>query len=337
MTLGDAHVHRDADADRIRFSLVLPAYNAAETLGRAVGSVLAQSFSDWELIIVDDGSVDGTRDVAAEYARRDDRIRVTVQPHTGCGGARRAGALLARGEFVTKIDADDRLTPDALERLSAFIDAEPGHDIYSTHGFKVYEDGTQVEVFGDPKYQAACSLTLEDLIDECWIFGGAASIRRTTLERVGGFRADVRCEDYDLWLRALAAGATHRFMPEHIYYWYMGVPGRMNENPVPSFLSYIEILRRMLDEGAFTDQQAAQARRSIARFEKRIEQLRETGTTDADYTNLQAQRFKAIVRRTFGERSAGMIIRAANRLKWVVRPVRVACAKAARRRDGADR
>jgi glycosyltransferase involved in cell wall biosynthesis len=318
---------------QVRFSLVLPAYNAGGTLRRAVDSVLVQSYANWELIIVDDGSTDDTAEIARGYERDDSRIRIHSQTNMGCGGARRAGALMARGEFVTKMDADDRLAPDALERLSAFIDAEPGYDIYSAHGYKVYSDGTQVEVFGDPKYRRPLSLTVEDLIDDCWIFGGAASIRRSTLERVGGFRAEVRCEDYDLWLRALAAGATHRFTPEHLYYWSMGVSGRMNENPIPSFRSYIEILNDLISQGLFTPSQVALARESVVKFAERIRQLEETGTTDADYTNRQAQRFKSTVRRVFGERIGSVLIVAVNRMKWLVKPIRVTRARRARLKD----
>ncbi len=310
-----------------RFSIVLPAYNAAETLARAVDSILVQSCADWELIIIDDGSTDTTGHVARGYARRDPRIRVRTQLNAGCAGARRAGALLARGEFVTKMDADDYLLPDALAVLSAAIDAEPGFDIYSVHGFREFSDGSRVEIFGDPKYRKPLSLTLEDLIDECWIFGGAASIRRDVLERVGGFRAEMRCEDYDLWLRALAAGATHRFVPAYVYVWSMGVPGRMNADPVPSFASYIIILEDLIGRGVFTEHQVVLARASIAKFEERICQLEESGMTDADFTNAQAAAFKARVHRVLGERAGSAVIAAADRLKWIVRPVRVALAR----------
>lgn len=316
----------------VRFSLVMAAHNAAATLGRAVDSVIAQGFGRWELIIVDDGSADETGRIAREYAARDARVTVLEQEHGGCGAARRAGALAARGEFVTKVDADDALLPDALERLSRFIDRRPGYDIYSAHGYKVYSDGTRTEVFGDPKYQRELSLTLEDLIDDCWIFGGAASIRRGVLERIGGFRAEVRCEDYDVWLRALAAGATHRFTPDHVYLWSIGVPGRMNEDPTRSFISYIAILNDLVASGVLAGRHVDLARASIEKFERRIRQLEETGTTDADFTNRQAARFKATVNRIFGHRLGGAVIALANRVKWCVKPIRVALARRERRK-----
>jgi glycosyltransferase involved in cell wall biosynthesis len=332
--------HQDALAadelrgDQPRFSLVMAAHDAADTLDRAVDSVLEQTYESWELIIVDDGLEDETSALARRRAQLDARITSCSQSGRGCAAARRAGALLATGEFVTKIDADDEIVPDALERLSNAIDAEPGYDIYSILGYKVYLDGSRGEIFGDPKYAKTLSLTLEDLIDDCWIFGGLASIRRETLERVGGFRPGPRCEDYDLWLRALAQGATHRHFPHYSYLWYMDLPGHMNENPVPAFHSYIASLNDLVESGLLSDRQIALAHESIAKLEERIRQLEETGTTDADFTNAQATRFKSSANRVFGRRGGSIVIAAANRTKWIVKPIRVSLARRARLRKG---
>lgn len=313
-----------------RFSLVMPAYNAGTTLGRAIDSVLAQTYECWELIVIDDGSTDDTLAIVRAYEQKDTRIRVIAQANAGCADARQAGAKAARGEFVTKVDADDALTPDALEVLSAAIDAEPGYDIYSATGYKVFPDGSRREALNDPKFLRPLSLTLDDLIEDCWIFGGAASIRRDTLERVGGFRPQMRCEDYDLWLRALAAGATHRYIPAHIYLYTMGLAGRMNEDPVPSFLSYIEILEDLSASGTFEERERRLAQASIGRFRERVRQLEETGDTVADYTDAQARRFKEGVYRILGKRAGDTAILAANRVKWLVEPVRIAFARRAR-------
>lgn len=323
-----------AAPDGVRFSLVMPAYNAEATISRAIESVIAQDFGRWELIVVDDGSDDATGAIARAYAADDERIRVLSQLNEGCAAARRAGALAASGEFVTKIDADDYLLPGALGTLSAAIDAEPQFDIYSAHGYREFSDGSRIDVFGDPRFSKPLALSLDDLIEECWIFGGGASIRRLTLERVGGFRGEMRCEDYDLWLRALAAGARHRYVPAHIYVWSMGVPGRMNEDPIPSFHSYIHILEDLIARDVITGSHVDRARDAIAKFAERIRQLEETGTTDADFTNEQARRFKNAVNRAFGERLGGVIILGADRMKWVVKPVRVRIARRRRLKGG---
>ncbi len=312
----------------------MAAYRAGGTIERAVESILGQTFPDWELIIVYSDGGDSTGELAERYAMTESRIRAVAQPALGCAAARRAGAELARGEFVTKVDADDYLLPEALETLSAAIDTEPGYDIYSAHGYREFPDGTRLDVFGDPRFRKSLSLTLSDLIEECWIFGGAASIRREVLERVGGFRAEMRCEDYDLWLRALAAGATHRFVPEHIYVWSMGIPGRMNEDPRLSFASYIVIFDDLIERGVLTGDYVEQANRSIAKFEERIRQLTESGSTDADYTNGQALRFTRSVRRLLGDRLGDVVIAWADRVKWIVRPARVRIARRRRLKSG---
>ena len=104
-------------------SIITPAYNAASHLEAALNSVLAQTWSDWEWVIVNDGSTDGT--AAFLDALDEPRIRVVHQANGGVSAARNVGLDLARGDYVTFLDADDVLPPDALEQRAAFLDA-PG-------------------------------------------------------------------------------------------------------------------------------------------------------------------------------------------------------------------
>lgn len=316
-----------------RFSIVLPAYQAHDTLALAIESVLAQEFADWELIIVDDGSTDDTGAIARAYADGDARIKVFSQPNAGCAGARRAAASRAQGDFVTKLDADDAFTPDALTVLAQAVDEHPDYDIYSANGVKVYPEGRRVPALSDPRFFRPCSLKLEDIIDDCWIFGGGATIRRETLERIGGFREEYYCEDYDLWIRALAQGARHLYVPATIYEYRMSGEGRMNADPVPSFHSYLDILADAEERGLFSPEQSVLAKRSSEKFRARIDQLRATGTTDATYTERQAQAFTSRVQRAFGPRLGRAVILLADKLKWIVKPLRVALARRARERD----
>ena len=97
-------------------SVVMPVYNVREYLDEAVNSVLAQSYDHWELILIDDGSTDGSGEACDRYARLDPRIRVFHQENRGVSGARNAGMKLAEGEFLQFMDSDDWLFPEALER-----------------------------------------------------------------------------------------------------------------------------------------------------------------------------------------------------------------------------
>lgn len=197
-----------------RFSIVVPAYNAAETLAETLDAVLAQTFDGWECIVVNDGSADETLAIAESYAARDPRIRVISQENRGSAGAYNTGAGAAVGDFVVLCSADDVLLPEQLTELSGFIDAEPEFDIYSTNGYfwrpeadsreLVYPSGTRDEVM---------SLSLADVIRLCFFSVGAA-YRREWFDRVGGYRVDVFGEDYDFWLRTMAAGARHRYLPK---------------------------------------------------------------------------------------------------------------------------
>lgn len=98
-------------------SIIVPVFNAAAFLRDSIGSVLAQTRTDWELILVDDGSTDNSLSLCEEYARCDSRIRILRQSNNGPAAARNTGMRSASGEFITFLDADDRLFPDALDNL----------------------------------------------------------------------------------------------------------------------------------------------------------------------------------------------------------------------------
>lgn len=107
----------------VAVSILMPAYEATATLGDAVASVRVQSFGDWELLIVDDGSRDGTHGVAAEAARQDARIRVLRHPENrGAAAARNSGLAAARGRRIAFLDADDLWMPEKLARQIAFME-----------------------------------------------------------------------------------------------------------------------------------------------------------------------------------------------------------------------
>ena len=92
-------------------SCIMPVYNGEEYLEKSVQSVLDQSFAWFELILVNDGSTDRTADLCAEFARKDERVRVLTQPNKGAAAARNAGIQAAEGRYITFVDADDMLLP----------------------------------------------------------------------------------------------------------------------------------------------------------------------------------------------------------------------------------
>lgn len=103
------------------FSVIVPIYNIEKYLARCIDSVLAQSFGDFELILVDDGSPDNCPAICDEYAKTDDRIRVIHKPNGGLVSARQAGISVARGDYIFNLDGDDAVCPDALESAYQII------------------------------------------------------------------------------------------------------------------------------------------------------------------------------------------------------------------------
>lgn len=110
-------------------SVIIPAYNAQAYLRECLESVLAQSFSDWEAIIVNDGSTDSTREIATGFTASDSRFRLVSTPNGGLSSARNAGIAEARGQWLTYLDSDDTLYPDALAKLMAAASAAENIDI----------------------------------------------------------------------------------------------------------------------------------------------------------------------------------------------------------------
>lgn len=134
-----------------RISVIMPAYNAGAFLRRSVGSVISQTFQDWELVIIDDGSVDGTAELADKLAADDKRIRVIHQHNSGVSCARNSGIAAARGEFISFLDADDEYLPTFLAELLTAVD-ENDADCAACSHFRLYPDGRrEPDVFPLPE------------------------------------------------------------------------------------------------------------------------------------------------------------------------------------------
>ena len=112
------------------FSVIVPIYNIEKYIRKCVDSVLCQSFTDYELILVDDGSPDRCPEICDEYENKEERVRVIHKENGGLVSARQAGIKIAKGEYVLNLDADDALSPDALKYANKII-ADTNADIVS--------------------------------------------------------------------------------------------------------------------------------------------------------------------------------------------------------------
>lgn len=192
-----------------RVSIVIPTYNHADLLREALQSVIAQTLTDWEAIVVNNHSEDHTVDVVKAFG--DPRLRLEHIHNQGIiAASRNKGISLSRGEWVAFLDSDDSWEPDKLERSLTGAGADA--DLIS-HREAVVRDGKVLSV--SPRFEEADAAYRRLLFDGTCFSPSAALVRRTLLEKIGGFREDpdfVTVEDYDLWLRLVQAGAKVRFV-----------------------------------------------------------------------------------------------------------------------------
>ena len=188
----------------MRITVVIAAYNVAGYLGATINSLLAQTHRDWHLVVIDDGSTDGTASVAAGFD--DPRIRVLRQPNAGVSSARNRGSAEIAGEAVMFLDGDDWLARDALARLAAALDREP--DAIAAYGAFCFvsEDGrTRVGAKTGPF--PAGDILERLLVENLFANGGHLLIRAEAVRQAVGFRSDLAYgEDWEFWCRLAAAG-----------------------------------------------------------------------------------------------------------------------------------
>lgn len=182
-----------------KFSVVIPTFNRAHTLPRALGSVLGQSLTLWEVIVVDDGSTDTTKQVVAECAAKDSRIRYVKTENRGVSAARNTGARLATGKWLAFLDSDDEWLPNKLELQDPLTEKFAwihGEEIWIRNGNQVNKKTKHTKGGGD---------VFQKAVDICFISPSTTLIRKDVFESTGGFKEDFpTCEDYELWLRLAA-------------------------------------------------------------------------------------------------------------------------------------
>ncbi len=186
-----------------RVAIVMTAYNVADYLGAALDSALAQTFEDFELLIVDDGSTDDTVQVAS--AIRDRRVRLVQSAHRGAAFQLRQGIALTSAPYLAPLDADDLWHPSKLERHLEFLEAHPEVDLTFSWSRIVDEHGRDTGLASRPWRGA---ISFRELLADNVIGNGSASVlRREALDAAGGIDPAF-CAYYDLdaWLRMAARG-----------------------------------------------------------------------------------------------------------------------------------
>ena len=250
------------------FSVVMPAYNTAQTIGAAIESVLAQTRGDFELIVVDDGSTDGTAASVEPYLS-DQRVRLILQPNGGQANARNAAITAASGVFVSLLDSDDLWLPQYLEFMSSRLNDDSAAAVAYTDAWVLDDETRRVArttaatpwlppvVPTDPARFFRALLEIGN-----FVFVGA-TIRREVFADVGLFRVGVEgSEDYELWLRIAAHGYGFVRVDSPLAI-YRRRPGQWTANVAGMERSATEVLRIVAEEYDIPDDLREVARRKI--------------------------------------------------------------------------
>jgi glycosyltransferase involved in cell wall biosynthesis len=254
-----------------RYSFVVPAYQAEQTLAETLDGLLAQTFEAWECIVVDDGSTDGTAAIADRYVAADPRFRAVHQVNQGTAAAYNAGVRRATSDYVVLCSADDVLLPEHLSTMSAFVDSESAFDIWTSNGYLWRPGVSKTLVYDRGPDEPIRSESLADVIRVCF-YGVGAVYRRRLFDLVGGYRLDVYTEDYDFWLRAMAKGAQHRYLPKALSLWRVSATQKSAglEKVYESDMRLVTELRR---DFALTPEQLKAVEDNIADRERLIARL----------------------------------------------------------------
>jgi glycosyltransferase involved in cell wall biosynthesis len=194
-------------------SIVMAAYNAAPYIRETVESALAQTYKSVEIIVVDDGSTDGTREVLAPYIERN-AITYIRQENKGPSAARNVGIAHSRGEFIAFLDADDIFMPEKVEKQVGYLAAHPECGV-SYCGVRHFEDTHPERLMQLKGNYYSGKDVLPGLLGKNFIITLSVVLRRSAIDMVGGFDESFRrSEDWELWFRLAHHGVQFSYLPE---------------------------------------------------------------------------------------------------------------------------
>jgi glycosyltransferase involved in cell wall biosynthesis len=209
-------------------SVLMPCYNAAAFLVEALQSLFAQTYSDFEIIAIDDGSEDETVELLGKASRQDSRVHVVQQSHQGIAAALRAGTDLAQGTLIARMDADDISRSDRLMLQVHYLHEHPDVDVVSSCIRMFPREHLMDGLLRYENWVNRIS-THEQILTELFVESPlphpTVVIRKATLDRVQGYRDVDWPEDYDLWMRMARLGCRFAKVPEVLLAW-RDWPGR---------------------------------------------------------------------------------------------------------------
>ena len=205
-------------------SIIMPAFNAGLYIEESITSVINQTYQNWELIIINDGSSDNTADIAAWLASKDSRIYLINQQNKKLSGARNTGVRAAKGEWIAFLDADDLWVPEKLEKQLLYADKNPDCGLIFSDGFKFYDDLLENRV---PYETISGSFTAAEMY-KLQYHGNyipvlSVIVKKKHFDAIGFLDEDPNlyggCEDWDYWLQFAIHGVSFYGIDEKLFYY----------------------------------------------------------------------------------------------------------------------
>jgi len=225
---------RQEERSDVLVTVVMPAYNAARWIRKGIDSVLAQTLSDWELIVVNDGSTDGTEALVRQYD--DPRIQLVSQENSGPSHARNVGMARARGNYISLLDADDWYGPRHLERTTGFLDAHPECTLVATNFCFVNAKGEKTigfepkEILGRAGDGVVADFFSAAVRNRCFPVTCGMVFRKDLVASVGGFDESLDgAEDQEFQVRCAMKG-SYGYIDDVLGYYRDYTPGSVRKN-----------------------------------------------------------------------------------------------------------
>ena len=225
----------------MKFSIITVCYNSEKTIRRTFESILNQSCTDYEYIVVDGGSKDSTLDIIKEYEPKfNGRMHWVSEPDNGIYDAMNKGIRMAKGDFVNMMNSDDQLAPEALQYVVEKLTEVPDTDIFNGLEKRINADGKEISVFRNSHHFLAAGTEIRHQ---------SAYIRRALHEKIGGYYGEKYSlsADYEFFLRAFESGA--KFTPVDRILSIFSLDGMSDKN---AFKSKKQVLRILMDHGYLT-------------------------------------------------------------------------------------
>jgi glycosyltransferase involved in cell wall biosynthesis len=248
-----------------RVSVIVPAYNAAVYLPSAIDSVLAQTYSNWEIVIVNDGSTDHTRAIVDSYRPKlREKLHYIYQPNRGLPAARNTGMRAARGEFIALLDADDVWLPHRLARGVPVLDADPATGLVHARVVRIDMQGTIIgQLKVEPKYLSG-RIARNIYTRRAHIVCPTVMFRKSCMEAAGWFDETMQAtEDRDLWFR-IALRCNVAYIDEVLAYYRLS-PSSITSNLDRLVQGQLYFVAKHRDSGAATRLECLQALGNIHR------------------------------------------------------------------------